>query len=807
MAEGASRRHRARGGPSPRWLAGVASALLVTLLVLGWAWRDARREAARLPVLRGALRVSGAEAPIHVLRDRTGIPHIRAESELDAWFGLGFVHAQDRPGQLLAARRAARGRAAEHEGEVALEADRWARTLGFALLAEATWEGLRDPERAVLSAYAAGVEAGLRLIRTGRVEPPPGERAPEDLDPWTPVDSLALLKHRAWTLGATIEESLILETLIRRLGPALARAFFPEPSGRVGALRIPLRPLQVAGWRDPLRLRAGHAGRGVGSSAVIVSARLARRRAPLLAADAHYAPQAPAELHHADLRGGPLAVAGAAVPGIPILWTGFNADVAWAASHLPAVVADVVVETLRDEGGAREVFDGDRWRPLEQRTETIRVRGGAPRTLVVETTPRGPLVHHLLASTVPLAVRWMGARTGPAVRGFLELAHASSVERGRAALSRHREPVLEVLLVDAEGGASQVVGAVPDRELPSGLVPHPSIHRGYRWRGALAFEALPSQRLGRHRPWLISADAPVGNGRVEMLWRSGVRARRTAQRLRELRAERALEERDLVALQKDERSERARVLVARVLELARETPPRSREAREVLSLLEGWSGGLAAGDARAAAYHVLLNRLLRHLFEPELGPPLLERLLALRGIEPAWLALLALEPPRDTAPLGAPWAAPDRVREAVQRSLRETWLELLVTLGPNRRKWGWGQLHRLRFASRGATGWRARRGLGPFPLGGDGTTLQVAEYPPLRSYEARVVAVQRLVADAGDLDQALVFLVPGQAEQANSQWRSDGVTRWLENRPALLSTRDPVIADGLVAELRLEPAP
>ncbi len=808
----AGRLRRTRFGT--RWL--LACALLV--LAGGSAlalWLEARRELeARHPQIEGQLAAPGLKAPLRILRDRGGVPHIRAETRRDAWFGLGFVHAQDRLGQMLIARRTAWGRSAEILGPSGLESDRWARTLGFGRLASLEAEALAPREQKVLEAYSAGVNAWLGKVRAGAVGRPVGVSEAEIEPEWRPVDSLAVLKQRAWTLGSTLEESLALDAVIRRVGPSLARAFFPAAARGSAAENEAWEPRaptalrdKMPGWRDPLRELAGHRGRGIGSSALLVSGRLARRGAPLLAADAHYPALAPAEVHQSDLRGGSLSVAGVTIPGAPVFWTGFNPDVVWAVTHLPVVVTDLVIETVHAEREAR-VFDGNRWRDFEQREERIEVRGADPETLVVRSTPRGPMVHELLGSSVPMSVRWMGARKGRPLHAFLSMADAEDAEEARAALASHHEPVVAVLAADRKQGFYQLAGGVPDRDLPSGLVPLPRGDRGYGWDGALDQAELPYRKLGSSAPWLIAADGPLGRstGQVEVLWRSGARAHQWAEGLRDLRAEGRFDEGDLVKLQDNSRSERARRFVERAVQVAQESPPRSREAREVLSLLEGWQGEMSSDRPEAAAYHVFVGRLLRHLFEPELGPELLERLLGLRGLEPSWLLSLSLDHPDSEGPEAPPWARRDRVAQGIQRSLRETWLELSVTLGPNRKKWGWGRLHPLRFVPRVGDSWRNNPQLGPFPFGGDDTTLRFGEYRPLDSFATAVVAIHRLVADASDLDQALVFLAPGQLEQAGHPWEADGVTQWRFGKPALLSTRDPVVADALVAELQLEPA-
>src|SRR6185503_12542397 len=77
-----------------------------------------------LPQLAGELRLRGLNAPVEIVRDRWGIPHISAREPLDAYFGQGFCHAQDRLWQMELTRRLAAGRLAEVLGAGALDIDR-----------------------------------------------------------------------------------------------------------------------------------------------------------------------------------------------------------------------------------------------------------------------------------------------------------------------------------------------------------------------------------------------------------------------------------------------------------------------------------------------------------------------------------------------------------------------------------------------------------------------------------------------------------------------------------------------------------
>ena len=74
-----------------KWLRRAAAALAILAVVIivgGWLWLRAS-----LPTLDGEIAVTGANGTIEILRDGNGVPHIYADSEGDAYFGLGFVHA------------------------------------------------------------------------------------------------------------------------------------------------------------------------------------------------------------------------------------------------------------------------------------------------------------------------------------------------------------------------------------------------------------------------------------------------------------------------------------------------------------------------------------------------------------------------------------------------------------------------------------------------------------------------------------------------------------------------------------------
>ncbi|NDG50844.1 MAG: penicillin acylase family protein, partial [Rhodospirillales bacterium] len=160
------------------WLLGGVLALGLGLALALWA---------TLPKPYEHLQLARLTAPVAISLDALGMPRITAQNELDAATAIGWLHARDRMFQMDLMRRGAQGRLAEIAGPPALRADRFTRTLGLADRASADLATLSPETRALLDAYAAGVNA--RIAQRGRFI------APEFLalgppEPWRPEHSL-----------------------------------------------------------------------------------------------------------------------------------------------------------------------------------------------------------------------------------------------------------------------------------------------------------------------------------------------------------------------------------------------------------------------------------------------------------------------------------------------------------------------------------------------------------------------------------------------------------------------------------------
>ncbi|MEZ4330736.1 MAG: penicillin acylase family protein [Myxococcota bacterium] len=834
-----------KGGRGAPGLAGLGLALLggavvvVALLFVFQRYRDRGLETSHpYAASSGTIRIASLRDPVEILRDGRGIPHVYAQREAEAWFGVGFAHAEDRLAQMIALRRRAYGRSAEIEGEAALPGDRLARLLEIERAARAAAAALPAASRAVLEAYAAGVEARMARVREARA-PVPAQlgQAIEDVPRWEPADSLAVVKLVSWCMGGTLETTLVLDELIQRLDSVPARPFFP---GRASvdfgvAPTLPmLRSFEPGGGR-------GEAGalslastptlcRGIGQptgGAWIIGSPASASGAPLLVADWQLAPSAPALFHEMQVSGGGIEVVGATVPGTPIFWIGRTPSLAWAGLPAGAPVADLFIETLSEQPGFYQ--NGRRRAALEEREEILRYRDGSgslrEERRLLRATRHGPLIDWLanapsdasLATTgretTARALAWTGARTGDGLTSMLRLLRTERAADVPAALVDHHEPVLALVYADRRGeGGVQVAGWLPRRPLPTGLVPVEGRLASFDWRHPVPLEDLPARKLARSgaRP-LVVADRPwpsvEGQGEVEFLWRPGVRAAQIDALLARALARGPIDLRAAAELLADTGTARGPAVVRALLALARaEGGALEIEAEEIAAILERWDGRTDVASGGAAAYHLLIDRMLDNLLRVAFGSPLFERYVAAPHVRPQdAIERLLLRAEALRRPGG--WTDEARVATAARRSLRETWVALSHRLGPARERWEWGELHRIRFlpfTPVGAQGDLEYRGL---RAAGSAESLVATRHRPGVSLEVETASLYRVAMDLSATDRMLSCLAPGQSEEPEHPHFGDGVPRFRAGRLALLATDRLAIEEESAARLVLEPTP
>ncbi len=601
------------------------------------------------PPARSEAHIPRLSAPVEVLIDDRGVPHVFARTEEDAWRAQGYLLARDRLFQLEFLTRAASGTLSGLFGARALEADRAARRRGLAWGAErlaAAADSTSLLSRAA-QAYSEGVNAWIGGMRPADL---PLEYRLFGASParWQPLSTYYFFSQMALTLA--YEDETLERLRVRSLvGGAATEALFPlnspiqepiQPNGLSAPRYDFVRPLAPPGAPDSAAAVAAeeHAAIGValgltprrpgdgdaiGSNNWVVGpARTAARHA-LLSGDPHLELSLPSiwyEIHlHVD--GGP-DVAGVTFPGSPGVIIGFNRNVAWSFTNTGADVRDHYAETVDDSlVPAKYLVDGA-WKPVERRIEFLRGRKGELlHTDTLYFTHRGPLVKD--------RGRWLSIRWTPfEARGgeeFLRLDRAGTVTEWLDGWKDYAAPAQNGIAADRGGAiAIRSTGRYP---LRPGSGRGDEIRDGSRstsdWTGNIPLSEYPFA-LNPAQGFLASANQQPVDPRVNPRyfgsnWYSPWRAIRINQLLR---ADSAVTPEDMRRFQTDPGSPRADAFVPAFLAAAAvlQTTRRSDDTlRRAAALLSEWDRRYTRENRRAVLFEAAMAALPRLLLD-ELTP-------------------------------------------------------------------------------------------------------------------------------------------------------------------------------------------
>lgn len=745
----------------------------------------------QVTALRSA-RLRGLGAPIDVVDDVFGVPHIRARTIPDAFFGQGYVVARDRLFQVDLSHRRELGRLAEAFGAGFARHDATARLFHYRGDLDAELRRVPDDVLDCARAYVAGINARIDEVVADR-SLLPLEYAILGVAPlrWD-VRDLVLAR------GASIDNAddevrraqlaalglLELDAIIAPLRPNWTMKV-PEGLDVAAVSEADLGMLQLGGLpfsaetpvADPA---AGPAERAnAGSNAwTIAPSRTATGR-PILANDPHLGIGGFGPRHVAHLSAPGLDVIGGGSPGLPGIMQGHTDRFAFGRTNFHIDQLDLFVLELHPEDPERYRHEGS-WKRFDRVEVAIPVKGGAARNVTLRYAEQGPVVSHDPARRRATAVAAIAMQPGASGAFAMIAINLAKDWKGlRKAFRFHPSPT-NFHYADVDGNTGwQVIGFMPVRKRGEGLLPVPGDGR-YDWTGMRDFASLPSE-YNPAKGWFASANqnnlpADWPRDRIPAFsFRDPYRYERIVDVLsRQDRHTLA----DSVALHHDTLSTPARQLLA----LLPDSP--SAAARPATDMLRGWDARIEGNSGAAALFQILWRDLGRRM----LAAIVPERAKALvTDIAPSvLLGLLA----RPDGRLGAdPQAARDAMLDA---ALVSAWASARSLLGPDVAKWRWSTLHQVRIQHPLS---RIPAIAAAFPViegagsGGDSYTVMARWLGSGPGWRVGGGASYLQVIDVGALDNSLMLNLPGQSNDPRSRHYGDQYASWIagEMRPMLFS--------------------
>lgn len=629
----------------------------------------------------------GVGRPVTVTRDQWGVPHIRAATDEDAVFALGFVHWQDRAWQMDFQRRVAQGRLSEIVGKPALEQDKFLRTWGFQRAAQAALPALSPQSRKLIAAYTAGVNAAMKQGKTA-LEFQILRYTPE---PWSEVDSVSWSKLMAFDLGGNYEQEVLGTAVVKQLGQAgLDEVFPPYPQGAptilsadelgktaqaqqnggevaqlekdtIGELQANLRAARALGMQSVP---------GKGSNDWVIGSQRTASGKPILADDPHLSLTSPMLWYLADIQGDKLKAIGASIPGLPAIVIGRNERVAWGVTNVNPDVQDLYLEPDNAT--------------LTTRTEIIKVKGEAEVKLTVQESVHGPIINghgagRLGAGGQKVALKWTALQPGDTTMdAFLGLNYAANWPEFTAALERYVAPSQNFVYADVDGNTGYYApGKVPIRSGWDGSLPVKG-DGSREWTGFIPFAELP-HTFNPADGLVVTANNKVvpdsypfnlGNNRN---WAESYRAQRITQLLEAKPSGLTVE--DVKKVQLDTHS----LVWDELKPFLLGTKPDGEASGKALDLLKNWDGNITVNSVPATIFEMWLLKL-QEMGRDELKDKIDINSLAVKN---------------QLANNGA-FCGPDQTcQDDLSRTLKAAVDDLTTRLGAEVNAWEYGKLHQV----------------------------------------------------------------------------------------------------------------
>ena len=698
------------------------------------------------------------------------VPFVFAESDGDAAFALGLIHAHLRLGQMELMRHISQGRLSELAGPYTTDIDHSLRILNFGRAAGAIEAGFPPDTRDWLERFVAGINHYQRELT---VLPHEYRVFGITRQPWSIADIITigrlaasdvnwLIWFRLWELRTRPDWPKLWMALLREGGNAMTAAMAADGDEQLALMNDLLGGMSRSG-----------------SNSVVVSPARSKNGHALIANDPHLGFILPNLWLLAGVKSPSYHMAGMMVPGLPFVAVGRNQDIAWGGTNLRAASSDL--------------FDVSKLPASDiiLRKEKIGVRWWFDDNVIVRDSPYGPIVSDspLLESAEgeAIAIRWMGHEASDEFSAMLQANRASNWEQFRSAFEKFAVSAQNMLYADAKGNIGHLMAAqLPARD----TTPPPLVHAGApAWEQIIGVRSLP-QRYNPAAGYLVSANNRPGPSDVPIgyFYSPEDRAIRLASLL-EARSDITLEY--LRALQTDVLEPAAAAISRAFAEASGRLDPESElssAARAVLKSIAGWDGTYAADAAAPVAFEATFYNFLRRFYTPRLG-------------EDGTRAYIS------AVDLGR--AVPRDIVAADSAILIKALAGALNDAVPTVKKFkSWGDMHHLRL--------RHPLGLLPliggrftfveFPSAGSRQTVMKTNHAPTdEAHRAGYGSQARHISDMSDPDENYFVLLGGQDGWFGSSTFIDQVDMWRAGEYIRIPLRLESVRKAFTRRMTLKP--
>ena len=793
--------------------------IIAGVLAFFWFYNAARSSLAQLD---GSIALPGLQAPVSVVRDAHGVPHLAAANLPDLFFAQGYVTAQDRLWQMDLTRRAVGGEMAEifpassgppqpvsrataavRPRQTWVDYDKQQRLMRLRVVSERVAQELPARDRAFFEAYARGVNAFIDQHQ---------ENLPMEFRllgykprPWSVTDSLLIGIGMSQLLNPQYETEYWREKIGARISPELMADLYPPdsrhdhpPASEAGTnagagSALPNPPANILRKAGRLTSRPGDDACEAclpGSNNWVVSGAHTVSGKPLLSNDMHLPHRVPGVWYEVQLHSGDFNIEGFSLPGLPFVSVGHNQRIAWGFTNLNPDVQDLFIENFNAAG---EYQTPTGWQKPEIDHQIIRVKGKPDVVFDVTVTRHGPIITSLFpGETRQIALGWLVYDPHAISVPLFDLDSAQNWEQFRKALSAFATPSQNVVYADIDGNIGyQPMGFVPIRAAGDGTVPVSGADGKHDWTGYVPFDKLPSL-YNPPSGIIATANAKITpQGYPYQLATQWFPPYRTERIYKVLESGKKFSPADMLALQTDITSGYDRFFADKFVYAIDHSSKATNRTRQAADVMRGWDGRMLA-DSAAPAIEVRTRRYLwEMLLDPKLGND---------ADNYEWSeAAVALENIVENQP--ARWLPPgysnfnDLLTAAVEKALKDAPSDL--------KSWKYGEVYPVAIIHPVFSGLPILHG--QMSVAGPGVHPQSGGGYTVKQVGRGFGPSERMTVDFSNLDSSTFNLVLGESGQPFSPHYMDHWDAWYNNTTFTLAFSDAAVQSAKAHELRLEP--
>ncbi|MDH5163592.1 penicillin acylase family protein [Heyndrickxia oleronia] len=753
-----------------KWTKITAWIVAIIIVLIAAIYFGANAFIARsLPKTEGEIHLSGLKEKVEIIRDKDGVPHIRAKNDHDLYMAQGYVQAQDRLFQMDLSRRQASGELSEVVGSAAIDKDKYFRALGLRRAAVASYDQYSNQAKDTLNWFAEGVNAFIKELDENGKWPIEFKILGYKPKEWTPTDSLTIGKYMAFDLGGHWEDQAFRYYLLQNFSEEKAYDLFPSYPKDA--------PYIIS--KDTLNLEKSFASAVIphefnGSNNWVVSGEKTKSGKPILADDPHLSLSTPSIWYQMHLKGPDTNVSGVIFAGIPGIILGHNEEIAWGVTNTGPDVQDLYIEK-RNPTNKNQFLYNEKWEDAEVIKEPIKVKDQKTIDYNVIVTRHGPIISEFAADSgkdTVLSLQWTALQPSNELEAILKMNRAKNWEEFETALENFQTPAQNFVFASNDGTiAYKANGKIPIRKKGDGLLPVPGWTDEYEWTGYIPFNELPKTVnpkegfISTANNKVISDDYPY---HISHNWAQPYRQMRIQE---VLKANDEITAKDMRDLQMDKKNLQAKEFVPIFLNELKGV--KDKTEKEAIQQLRKWN----FVDNEELAAPLIFNRWMTKisdvLFNKEISVEMLEKFGGRKQAVDELLRHAAEGNP-------GPWIKENGGLQAVlKKSFDLAINEIKDEQGNSVSKWSWGEFHQLYFphplSSVKPLNYLFNSD-GRIPVGGSSVTVQAAANK--NDGTVNHGGSWRFVIDTANMDSAYHLVGPGQSGHLKSKWYHNQLNAW-----------------------------